>query len=166
MRPHKFTSTQEYNTSLALRRQYVADAKSKQAPSFAVTGIIRPSELDVSKIALYVKQQAQQSSQPVGEEGQGQASVATVASYDFPLSAEDVQSIYDAGLPSQHGKGSETVYDPTYRQAHEIKVSQPSQSRSSYRPNSSLASIPSCADTGISKLTRICSHPTLRSRPT
>ncbi|KAG7562971.1 hypothetical protein FFLO_01529 [Filobasidium floriforme] len=108
MRPHKFTSTQEYNTSLALRRQYVADAKSKEAPSFAVTGIIRSSELDVSKIALYVKRQ-------------GQATRSAVASYDFPLSAEDVQRVYHAGLPSQHGKGSETVYDPTYRQAHKIK---------------------------------------------
>jgi hypothetical protein len=153
MRPHKFTSTQEYNTSLALRRQYVADAKSKEAPSFAVTGIIRPAELDVSKIALYVKRQ-------------GQATRAAVASYDFPLSAEDVQRVYHAGLPSQHGKGSETVDDPTYRQAHEIKVSQPFQPRSSCRSSSSVPSIPSCADTGISKLTRICSHPTLRSRPT
>jgi hypothetical protein len=40
----------------------------------------------------------------------------------FPLSDDDAKRIYDAGKPSPHGKGRETVLDETYRQAHEITV--------------------------------------------
>lgn len=152
MRPHVFTSTKEYNTALALRRQYVADSTSKQAPSFAVTGIIAPSELDVSKVALYARQQEERQRQPqdterVGEEVSGQQPQAAryaVASYDLPLTNEDLEKVYEAGLPSRHGKGGETVYDPTYRQAHELKVSLPSSlvylsSRTDNSPSNLLA---------------------------
>jgi hypothetical protein len=42
---------------------------------------------------------------------------------DFPFNTETVTALYEAGVPSPHGEGKELVYDQTYRQAHELKVS-------------------------------------------
>jgi len=43
---------------------------------------------------------------------------------DVPLTEPSAKLHYDVGTPSPHGKGGQTVFDPTYRDAHEIKVRQ------------------------------------------
>ncbi len=40
----------------------------------------------------------------------------------FPLDDNSAARIFKAGTPSPHGKGDETVFDPSYRLAHELKV--------------------------------------------
>lgn len=105
--PHVFTSDQEYQTASSLRRQILSNPKES---NFALTGLISAKELDVKNIALYITSQ--------NEKDKG-----SLAKYGLPLSDEDINKVYEAGVPSPHGKGNETVYDPTYRQAHELKVS-------------------------------------------
>jgi hypothetical protein len=117
-RPHKFISDDEYYTCGDLHYQIVPDTSSGQRPTFAITGIIPPEKLDVTKVALYATQLQQQQQQ----DGTADSGISAIARYSLPLSDEDVNKVYDAGLPSSHGKGNETVYDPTYRQAHELKV--------------------------------------------
>jgi hypothetical protein len=104
--PHDFTSYDEYLTALALRVQILSNPKQS---NFALTGLIPAEDLDVSNTALYI------TSQNTDHKG-------TLSRYSLPLSAEDINKVYEAGVPSPHGKGNETVYDPTYRQAHELKV--------------------------------------------
>jgi hypothetical protein len=117
--PHEFTSDKEYDTSVKLAKLIVnKGADSKHSPTFAITGIVPPEALDVTRVALYVTRQQQ----PDAAEQAKDDSTSNVARYALPLSDEDVNRVYEAGLPSSHGKGNETVYDPSYRQARELKV--------------------------------------------
>jgi hypothetical protein len=104
--PYVFTSNEEYATASSLRRQILSNPKQS---NFALTGLIPAKDLDVRTIALYITSQ--------NEKDKG-----SLAKYALPLSDEDINKVYEAGVPSPHGKGNETVYDPTYRQAHELKV--------------------------------------------
>lgn len=50
------------------------------------------------------------------------SSVAKLAAYKVPLNDKSAQALYDAGVVSPHGRGNKTVYDASYRDAHEVKV--------------------------------------------
>lgn len=43
--------------------------------------------------------------------------------YPVPLDDISAQALYDSGSISPHGRGTETVIDTSYRDAHEVKVS-------------------------------------------
>ncbi|WVQ85363.1 hypothetical protein IAT38_007528 [Cryptococcus sp. DSM 104549] len=83
-----------------------------QNESFACSGTIAAEEWNKDACLIYFKGTGSDGKQKEGGE---------YKSIPLPLSEDAARDIYFAGKPSPFGHGNETVYDETYRQAHEIK---------------------------------------------
>ncbi|WVW78634.1 hypothetical protein I302_100594 [Kwoniella bestiolae CBS 10118] len=101
-----FLTKQQVAKVDALEKAYTTQDGSY---NFACSGIYPPHAVALDKLALYYQK-------PSDTRTRG-----SIKSVTFPLTAETAKDIYNAGEPSPFGRGSELVYDQTYRQAHELK---------------------------------------------
>ncbi|WWC87066.1 uncharacterized protein L201_001951 [Kwoniella dendrophila CBS 6074] len=77
--------------------------------NFACSGIFPLQAIESEKLALYY-----------GKPQDGTAD-GMIKCVTFPLTDETAKDVYNVAQPSPFGRGTELVYDETYRQAHEIK---------------------------------------------